>query len=189
MMDNVYFGCAAVGGSILALQTLASLLGFGHHDADVGAADHEIDHHVDHVDGDAYMKVFTFKTIVAFLTFFGLAGLACERNGLRSASAFVLALLAGGAALYAVAWMMHALSKLQSKGNVRLENAIGLAGKVYLRIPPRREGLGKVTVEVQGRSVEVRAMTAGPELPTGAPVKIVATHEPDTLEVVALTES
>jgi hypothetical protein len=45
-----------------------------------------------------------------------------------------------------------------------------------------------VTVAVQGRSVELKAITVGPELATGAPVKVVALREPDTLEVVALTE-
>ena len=162
MMQNVYFGCAAVGGAILVLQTLASMLGMGHHDADAGIEDvhdHDFDHgheaHAAH-DGDAFVKLFTFKTIVAFLTFFGLAGLASERSGAHGATTFVIALLAGSLALYCVAWLMKTMSRLQSKGNVKLGNAVGLSAKVYLRIPPRGEGMGKVTVEVQGRSIEAK---------------------------------
>jgi hypothetical protein len=190
MMQNVYFACAAIGGAILVLQTLASLLGMGHHDADAGfgdAHDHGLGHH-DHADGDTFVKLFTFKSIVAFVTFFGLTGLACERGGMASSATLALALGAGAVALWGVAWIMKSLSRLQSRGNVKLENAVGLAAKVYLRIPPRNEGMGKVTVAVQGRSIEVKAVTPGPEIPTGASVKVVGAREPDTLEVVALSE-
>ena len=49
-----------------------------------------------------------------------------------------------------------------------------------------RGGAGKVTLEVQGRYVEVEAVTAGPEIPTGQPIRVVAVPAPDTLEVAVL---
>jgi membrane protein implicated in regulation of membrane protease activity len=193
MMQNVYFGCAAVGGSLLVLQTLMMLLGIGGgHDADVGPDDMHVDH-VDHPghghDSDAFVKVLTFKSIVAFVTFFGLCGMSSEAKHLDATTTLVLSTLAGTLALYAVTWMMRALSRLQSRGNLRLENAVGLIAKVYLRIPPRMEGAGKVTVAVQGRSVELKAVTSGAEIPTGSPVKVVATRDADTLEVQPLVDA
>jgi hypothetical protein len=189
MMQNVYFGCAAVGGTILVLQTLLTLF-TGGHDVD-GAHDvhdlHDVSHDGDaHATGhgDAFIKLFTFKTLVAFITFFGLAGLAGEWNHTSPATTLTLALLAGGAALFAVAWMMHLLALLQSKGNVRLENAVGGTAQVYLRIPAREEGPGKVTLSMQGRTVELKAVTTGPEIPTGTLVKVVALRPGETLEVL-----
>ena len=187
-LQNVYWCCAAAGGALLVLQTLASLVGMGHHNADGGFGDAH-DHEPGHADGDTFVKFFTLKSVVAFVTFFGLTGLACEWRQMAASATLVIALLAGAAALWAVAWVMSSLAKLQSRGNVRLENAVGLAGKVYLRIPPHREGLGKVTVTVQSRTMELKAVTRGAELPSGAPIRVVAMHAPDTFEVAALTES
>lgn len=188
-MHDVYFCCAAVGGTILTLQTALSLLGVGHHDADSG-----LDELHDHVVGqahdpsDAFLKLFTLKSIVACLTFFGLAGLAAQQSGMASSSALLISLLAGASALWIVAWLMTQLSRLQSRGNIQLANAVGQSGKVYLHIPARKEGLGKVTVEVQGRTLELKAITSGREIETGTPVKVVALREPDVFEVVALAD-
>ena len=197
MLQNVYFGCAAFGGAVLVLQTLASMIGIGHHDGggdggveldDLHDGAHGAGHgETGHIDGDVFIKLFTLKTIVAFLTFFGLAGLAAEHSGMETSGSLALALVAGAIALYAVAWLMRTLSRLQSRGNVKLENAVGVSGKVYLRVPPRGEGLGKVTLVVQGRTLELKALTKGGELPTGLPVRVVALHGEDTLEVVPLT--
>lgn len=193
---NVYFGCAAIGGSILVLQTLLSLIAGGGHDAD-GAADVHDVHDLAHAHsgdgqegghGDAFVRFFTFKTIVAFLTFFGLAGLAGERAGMQRGATFVMAAAAGIVALVIVAWLMHLLSRLQSKGNVRLENAIGRSAQVYLVIPANGTGTGKVTVAMQGRTIELRAVTPGPSIPTGAMVKVVALRASDTLEVLPQAE-
>jgi hypothetical protein len=188
---NVYFGCAAVGGSILVLQTLLSLVGAGHHDGDVPHEVHDLAHahqgdgqEASH--GDAYVRFFTFKTIVAFLTFFGLAGLAGEWSHMQRGATILLATASGAVALMIVGWLMHTLSRLQSKGNLRLENAVGCSAQVYLCIPAKGAGAGKVTVAMQGRTIELRAVTPGAEIPTGATVTVVALRSRDTLEVLPL---
>ncbi len=189
MLQNVYFACAAFGGAVLVLQTLASMVGIGHTDGDVDLDDLHHGGHAGHgsvVDGDVFLKLFTLKTIVAFLTFFGLGGLAAERAGMASGGSLGLASVAGVVALYAVAWLMRALSRLQSRGNARLDRAVGLAAKVYLRVPPRGEGQGKVTVAVDGRSLEMKAVSQAGELPTGASVRVIAVRDADTLEVAPL---
>ena len=66
--------------------------------------------------------------------------------------------------------------------------AVGCAAQVYLRIPARGTGYGKVTVTMQGRTVELNAVTSGPEIATGSAVKIVALREGDTLEVLPLAQ-
>lgn len=191
---NVYFGCAAIGGSILVLQTLLTLFAGGGHDGDVPHDVHDLAHA--HADGgsdgghgDAFVRFFTFKTIVAFLTFFGLAGLAGDWAKMQRGATLLTATAAGSVALLFVGWLMHALSRLQSRGNLRLENAIGRSAQVYLVIPASGTGAGKVTVAMQGRTIELRAVTPGPEIPTGATVKVVALRASDTLEVLPLAET
>ena len=90
---------------------------------------------------------------------------------------------AGLTAVYVVAWMMSSLAKLQSRGNLDLQNAVGSTAKVYLRIPAAKSGVGKVSLAMQGRRVECKAVTEGAEIATGTQVRVVGLSGTDTLEV------
>ena len=144
------------------------------HPGDINAdAHHEV----------SFLRLLSLRAVVAFLTFFGLAGLASMKGGVSTIPALGLALGAGLAALVLVAWLMSVLSKLQSAGNVNFGNAVGTVGKVYLTVPANRTSTGKVTVAIQGRTMEIKAVTSGPAIPTGNQVRIVGLSAPDTLEV------
>jgi membrane protein implicated in regulation of membrane protease activity len=74
-----------------------------------------------------------------------------------------------------VAWLFRTLMRLQSSGNLDIANAIGLTGRVYLRIPKAGQGTGKVTMLVQERSLEIDAFTdEEQEIKTGQAVKVIA---------------
>jgi hypothetical protein len=197
-MDTVYLVCALVGATLLVAQFLLGLLGIGgDHGVD---ADHDVD--VDHDAGDAhhdtsadhdhghswYVGILTFRTVVAALTFFGLAGLAASQQFQEEEHISLgVAIAAGVGAMLLVAWMMKSLKKLASEGTVRIDRAVGQPGTVYLSIPGRRSGVGKVTVVLQNRTVEYQAVTAEEELPTGAKVQVVAVIGADTVEVAPAT--
>ena len=93
----------------------------------------------------------------------------------------VAATMAGISALWLVGRLMRGLSALHSQGNLDLQNAIGQTGSVYLRIPA--SGQGRVMMNVQGRTVECRAMSRSLEIPTGAAVRVVARTDDDVLVV------
>lgn len=184
-MDTVYLICAGVGGTFLVIQTLLLLFGLGG-ETDVDSIDSVDVDHADLHDADAAdvaFKVLSVKTLIAFLAFFGLAGLAGQNADMGPTPVLFLSIGTGAIAVFVVAYIMAGLAKLQSKGNVDLNNAVGTQGRVYLRIPGENAGQGKVTIEVQGRKIECKAFTAGPELPTGAQVKVVAAAGQDTVEV------
>ena len=123
------------------------------------------------------------------MTFFGLAGLAAGASPAFSGMSFPIGLAAGVVAMIVVGWLMSLLSKLQAEGNVRIERAVGAQATVYLSIPPAGQGAGKVTVNVQSRTMEYRAITQHHELlETGAPVLVVGIAGPDTLEVGPVPE-
>lgn len=177
-METTYLICAVAGGAFLLLQTLLTALGGGEH-ADGGADDA-----LEHAAGshDALLKLLSLKAIVAFVTFFGLTGLAGARAGWSPWSTLGIAIAAGIVALWTVAWLMASLARLQSHGNLVLDNAIGQEAKVYLPIPGHHAGQGKVLVTVQGRTLESPARTQGPTLETGALAVVVAVHH-NVLEV------
>jgi len=90
---------------------------------------------------------------------------------------------AGITSMFLVAWVMRGLSRLQASGTVNVRNAVGTTGTVYLRIPAHGTGRGKVTVEVQGRSMEFPAVTDGDTLETGTQVTVEAVEGEDLLKV------
>jgi len=79
--------------------------------------------------------------------------------------------------------------KLQSSGNIDLGSAIGKTGRVYIPIPPKSQGSGKITLTVQERFIEAEAVTtADRKLATGEPVRIVASDGTGMLVVEPLSK-
>lgn len=206
-MESLFIWCAVLGGSIFAFQFVTLLLGLhGGHDFDhpelnihaadvpdihtdfdhvsVKDADIDFDRHpdsFDHSDG-WFVGIVTIRSMVAALTVFGLTGLAAKDH-LSPERTIALASLAGLGMLYLVGWSFKQLYKLQSDGTVRMRDTIECTGTVYLRIPGRHEGAGKVTVEVAGRTMEYQAMTSGDSLQIGTPIVVSALISEDMLEV------
>jgi hypothetical protein len=202
-METVYLVCFLAGATLLVCQFLLSLVGIGaHHDVgdshDMGGHEAAHDgpgedahdgHHASHHEtvSSWFVSLLTIRTLVAALTFFGLAGLAGTREWGDGPTTRLLALAAGAGAMVLVAALMRALSRLRAEGTVRMERAVGKGGTVYLPIPGRKAGTGKVMLNLQNRTVECQAITAENELPTGAPVVVVAVISADTVEVASLS--
>ena len=216
-MFTFYAICAAIGCTLMLVQFIMSLLGLAHDgdvhmdghidvdgfSADVGDGHFGADVHVDAVDahfdaahaadatGDHsaswFFGVLSFRSLVAAVAFFGLMGLVGDSAAWPVPIVFFAATGSGAAAMVIVAWLMRTLYRLRSEGNVRIENAVGCAGNVYLTIPANRDGAGKVTIKVQGRTMEYKAMTADSALPTGTPIVVFGVIGSDILEVVPAT--
>jgi membrane protein implicated in regulation of membrane protease activity len=188
-MGTLFLICAAVGGVILLCQFVLMLIGMG------GDHDISVEHHIEiggHHAGDThvehgstwYFHVLSLRSLIAAVTFFGLAGLAVSSSPVFSWLSLPIALVAGALAMVVVAWLMALLHSLQAEGNVRIERAVGAMGTVYLTIPEAGQGAGKVTVKLQNRTMEYRAVTAEKApLNTGMPVIVVGISGPDTVEV------
>ena len=159
---------------VFALQTVLTLVGvtFGQADADT--------QHPDAIAADhTYFPLFTVRNLVNFLMMFGWTGIAMIRQFQTGVLVTMLvSLVAGTALMFLVAFMFYGVSKLASSGNVVVDQSlIGAEVRVYLRIPAGMSGFGKVTVTTHGVQRELLASTEGPELPTGALVKVTALAE------------
>lgn len=183
-MDTTFLIFAVLGATLLACELVAGLLGFGHdHDTDT---DTDADTGADHGHGDGVFGMLSVRTATAAVLFFGLGGLTARYYGADELAAFGAALGAGMLAFYLVAVAMRTLKGLKADGTARIDRAVGTTGTVYLRVPGAKGGSGKVHLMVQNRTVEYQAITAGAELPTGRPIKVVAVINSDTVEVEAV---
>lgn len=182
---SVFLGCAALGGVVLLAQT--AMLMFGHDDGDgaVGDGAPEIGHSGSGEEhGDDGLGLLSVRSVASFFCFFGLGGWAALAQGATALAALGAGLAAGVVMLFAVAWLFSLQKKLHSSGNLDTARAVGLVGRVYIRIPAGNAGKGKVQVLVQGRTGEFQACTrAGRDLESGSEVRLVKQLTHDTFEV------
>lgn len=180
-MSTIFWVCALAGGGFILLQALLGVLGVGDHDG--GGHDGD-DGHLHTGEG---LNLLSLRAIAAGLTFFGLVGLVLLEWGLPGILSLPVALAAGVATAAAVAYVMRGMRRMESDGVVRVERAVGQPATVYLSIPGACAAPGKVHLFLQGRTVEMNAVSRDP-LPTGAAVVVVDVVGPDTLEVARQPE-
>lgn len=189
-MHTLYLVCAAVGATILVCQFILTLIGLGAEAADMVGPETHIPDDLDdiHPHSDHWLfGMLSFRTLTAFTAFFGLGGLAGESASFSGSETAGLAMLAGSAAFFGVAWLMKQLTRLNADGTILSEEAVGESGTVYLRIPAN--GQGKVQVIVREQVLEFTARSsAGHELPTGSSIRIVGLLGPDIVDVIPLEE-
>jgi hypothetical protein len=197
-MTTLFAICATVGGTLLVCQFILTLVGVGAgHDSNGGAADFDHDyadsmHAATHHDGghahhgpNWFFGVVTFRTVVAAVAFFGLAGLWLNSLGLSSLAKVSGASLAGVGAMYLVHWLMQSMAMLRADGTIRIDRAVGKVGTVYVAIPGQNQGKGKVTLTMQTKTVELEARTPDDRLATGARVVVTRILDGEVVEVAA----
>ena len=181
-MASFFLACAVLGGTVLVLQLVLGVLGLHHDGSDAHLhTGHDAAH-----GASQGLNLLSVRALSTFTAFFGIAGRAILAAGLGTLPAALGGTVAGGVAMVSVAALMRAMLRLESDGTVRVEGAIGEPAVVYLQVPGRKAGVGKVHLTLQNRTVEYRAITAHEELPTGSKVIVVDVVSPDTVEV-ALT--
>lgn len=185
MEYTLYLILAIAGSAILLIQVLMQIFGLAG-EGDFDGSHDGGDVHADTGGHDAswFFGVLSIKALVAFAGFFGLTGLALWGDDMSSTVRVAIAFAAGVGGMLLVAFLMRSLRRLGSSGTVDPQNAVGSVGAVYLRIPAYGRGAGKVTLELQGRSLELEAVTDGEEIPTGARVKVIGLVGGDTLKVL-----
>ena len=195
-MALLFMVCAVVGGTILICQFVLTLVGLGgEHGVDFThdvAHDFAADTAHDAAGGDAHgaggddntadqqhasswlFAVISFRTLVAAVAFFGLVGSAAQSAGQPVGVQLLLAIAAGVGAMYGVHWLVRSISRLGEDATLRVKNALGQEGTVYVPIAGNRAQAGKIQLKVQNRLVEYEAVTSTPErLPTGTKVRVV----------------
>jgi membrane protein implicated in regulation of membrane protease activity len=166
-LEIFFLICAVIGGALMAIKFILGLLGGG----DIHGIDGDIG---DHADADAGFHALSLLGISSFFMMFGLSGLALARqNQAGNVLSTLGALVIGAAAVWLIGKLFQKAAGLQSSGTLPISAAVGCAGSVYLTIPAG--GTGVVSLNFRNHLREFDAMVEdGRELPTGAPVRVVA---------------
>lgn len=167
LIQQFFYGIGILALAATVFQLLMTLIGFGADSLDI---DFEIGDH-DHSGG---VGIFSVQTLAAFFTAFGWMGAISIEYGFSIILAIIIAFISGVIMMYAMFRMIRAMMKLQSKGNLSYDNAVGQTATVYVTIPGKNEGGGQIQVTIQDRLTTANARTESPdEIKTGQKVKIV----------------
>ena len=147
--EKVYWIIAIPSTVLLLIQIVMTLAGGDADEVDTDF-DGDLDTDAGDLDGGAGWQFFTYKNVLGFFTLFGWTGLGFLQMGLGLMIAVFFSVIAGLIMMTIMAALFYYISKLHQSGTMVMENAVGHTGEVYLRIPPNREGHGKVQVEIQG---------------------------------------
>jgi membrane protein implicated in regulation of membrane protease activity len=109
----------------------------------------------------------------AFFMMFGLVGLALYRQSQVGVIISIIgAVAAGMVSVWVIGKLFQVAARLQSSGTLKIADAVGSTGTVYLTIP--EGGSGRVSLNFRNRLREFDATEKnGAEVPTGTPVRVV----------------
>lgn len=194
-IEIIYWVSTIIGGTLFTLRTIMMFVGGGLEDADFDGGDIDTDFDADvdvdvdaDVDADAdsssdtSFKFLSMQSLTAFFMIFGLIGLALLKANLHVLLTLLGGSLAGFSTAWLLGWLFAKLRQLQSDGTIRIKNAIGEKGSVYLTIPPK--GSGQVQITIQGSLKVYDAISEdGKKIPTGEQIKVIGVENNQTLVV------
>jgi hypothetical protein len=130
--------------------------------------------------------MFNFQGIVAGATVLGLVGLAATAAKMPARAAIAIAIAAALVMMAAIERIFDLMTHMENDGTIEVQQAVGKPATVYLGIPARNEGQGKVTISLQERLMEFPAITFGESpLVTGQKVVVVNVLDPSVMVVVS----
>ena len=166
---QVFWGCAIASSAVFAIQTILTLIGMDAHDAmdlDLGDGDT--------MDTGGAMSLFSIRSIINFFVGFGWAGVCFSEDVKSKMLLYAIALVVGFlfSAMYIVIWKK--LKKLERNGAYKITDCLGKQCDVYLLIPAKGEGKGKVQISIKGSIHELDAISDGEQLSTGTRVNVIS---------------
>ena len=180
LIQQIFALIALPSTLLIIIQTVLMLIGIG---GDGGAdADVDIDDGIEVPDDG--LAIFSVRGVTSMLCITGWVAVALLETSLPQGVSIAIAIACGVATLIGMAYLMRAIYRLQSSGNIDVENCVGKIGEVYIPIPSTGNGSGKINLTVQEKFSGFTAITTSAEqLKTGAFVRVVAVSPSGVLVV------
>lgn len=162
---KIYWGLAIPFSLLFLSQLVISLLGGGDHD-DVPDVDVESDHGIG-------LQFLTLKNLAGFFTIFSWTGIAGTYVGWSQGLTLTMATISGFLMVGIMVGVMYLLMKMNANGTMKMAEAIGKSGEVYLLIPANRNSFGKIQIMVGGMLRTLDAVTDEEvDIPTGKHARV-----------------
>jgi membrane protein implicated in regulation of membrane protease activity len=128
--------------------------------------------------------IFSVKPLTGFFLGFGWVGGIAMSAGLSAVSATACGFGAGAALMALLVYMFRGIVKLHSDGTMRISDAVGAVGTVYITLPPSKVSGGQVVVNFKGRQETFAALNNSESaISSGEKVKVIAVIDGQTVLV------
>jgi membrane protein implicated in regulation of membrane protease activity len=180
LLLKTYWYVAIPSSLIFTIQTIMTFIGADASDGIEADFDGDLD------GSDAPFQLFSFRNLINFLLGFSWTGVAFYSTIGNQFILLSLSLSVGLLFLYVFFLIIRQVQKLAENNSFQIKNTIDKTAEVYLTIPEKLSGSGKVLVSVNGSVHELAAMTEGDKLPSGTVVKIIKVESENILIVKSI---
>ena len=163
---KLFWYIAILVSLIFLLQTILTFVGSGASDGLEADFDGDLD------GGDAPFQMFSLRNLINFLLGFSWTGISFYNIISNTTLLIFVSLAVGFAFVYSFFLIIRQIQKLGEDNTFRLEKTLDKIADVYLAIPGRMQGKGKIMVSLNGSVREIDAMTEQDKIETNATVKI-----------------
>lgn len=164
---KIFWFVAIPTSLIFIIQTIMTFIGLDSSDGIDADFDGDLS------DGDAPFQLFSLRNLINFLLGFSWTGISFFTTIENRYILITLAVAVGAVFVYAFFLIIRQVQKLAEDNSFKIENTLNKTAEVYLAIPEKKSGKGKVMVSVNGSFHELDAMTEAKRIPTSTIVKIV----------------
>lgn len=165
---QIYWYIAIIASIIFIVQTILTFIGA---DTDAGV-DADFDGDLD--GGDHPFQLFSLRNLVNFFLGVGWTGIALYNHIHSQVLLGIIALFVGLVFIAIFFLVARVMMRLAEDNSFNIEETIGKTADVYLTIPARKEGKGRVQISVKGSIHELDAMTPEQEaIKGGSLVKVI----------------
>lgn len=171
---DIYMYIAIGFTTFFVLQTIFTFIGLGDNFEFDSDFDGDVDVDVDFTEGIGMaLHLFTIRGIIAFFMLFGWTGYFLANSSLAGFAIFIIAFIAGTIMLVLVSLMYYLLIRISDSGTLNYNDAVGKQGTVYIPVPNRNEGIGKVQIVVGESLRTLDAIAKDKAISTGSQVKVI----------------
>lgn len=165
---------------IFIIQTIMTFVGI---DSSDGI---EADFDGDFSDTDAPFQLFSLRNLINFLLGFSWTGISFYNTIANPIVLILLAFVIGVLFVALFFVIIKQVLKLGEDNSFKIANTLHKTAEVYLTIPERKTGKGKIMISVNGAFHELEAMTENDSIPSGVTVKVVKIENQNILLVETL---
>jgi len=152
---------------IFILQTIMTFIGA---DASDGI-DADFDSNLEGT--SAPFQLFSFRNLINFLLGFGWTGVSFYDTIQNHTYLIALSVLVGLLFVYVFLVVIRQMQKLSENNSFQFSDTVGKTADVYLPIPAKKSGKGKVMISVKGSTRELDAMSENEAIASNAVVRVL----------------
>lgn len=171
---QVYWVIALITSLVFLIQMVLTFIGIGDADADTDFGGDTDISDGSTLDAGGAMQLFTMRNIINFLLGLGWGGVCLYSVIPNAVVLSIAAILVGVAFVYVFILIYRQMRRFEKNGAFNIKECVGHTVDVYLTIPARRSGSGKVQVSFYGSVQELAALTdSDSPIRSGAKVRIL----------------